>query len=166
MVESKMQVETTERELTFTRIFHAPRDLVFETFSACKHLERWWGPREWPLANCEMDFREGGEWDYCMKGPEGELACGKAVYKEIRKPSRLVYQDFFVDEHGMINDQLPSGLVTFEFADVNGTTRITGRTEYQDPADLQTVLEMGMVAGMTETLDRLEEHILQILDQK
>ncbi len=60
MTDSTMNFETTDRELTFTRTFEAPRELVFDAFSDCKHLHQWWGPRQWPLASCEMDFREGG----------------------------------------------------------------------------------------------------------
>lgn len=164
MAESKMQVETTDRELIFTRVFNAPRDLVFETFTDCEHLKNWWGPRQWPLATCEMDFREGGSWSYCMKGPEGQLACGKAVYQQIRRPELIVYEDYFVDEKGNVNDELPKGLVTMEFAPHEGKTKVTGRTRYADAADLQTVLEMGVVEGMTETLDRLEEHLARVVE--
>lgn len=157
-----MQVETTERELIFTRIFDAPRPLVYETYSECKHLENWWGPREWPISTCEMDFREGGRWLYCMKGPDEQLACGKAVYKEIVRPERIVYDDFFVDESGVVNEELPTGLVTFNFEDEGEKTKVTGSTLYPQASDLQTVLEMGVIEGMTETMDRLDELLARV----
>lgn len=157
MTSNKMHVETTDRALIFTRSFAAPRDLVFETFSKCKHLENWWGPREWPLASCEMDFREGGAWAYCMQGPDGTLACGKAVYQRIEAPRLIEYEDYFLDEDGEVNEELPNGYVTFQFAEHEDGTELTGRTDYPAAADLETVLEMGVIEGMTETMDRLEE---------
>lgn len=157
MISENLHVETTDRELIFTRVFDAPRELVFETFSDCKHLRNWWGPREWPLSSCDMDFREGGSWIYCMKGPEDQLACGKAVYERIAAPELIEYQDYFLDESGEVNEELPNGLMTFQFADLGGSTKVTGRARYPRPADLQTVLEMGVVEGMTQTMDRLQE---------
>ncbi len=161
MTDKTMDVETTERELVFTRVFDAPRDLVFETFSTCVHLSNWWGPREWPISTCEMDFKEGGSWNYCMKGPEGDLACGRAEYKKIITPETIVYKDYFMDNHGMVNRDLPSGLMTFEFAEQDGKTTLTGKAQYPTPTDLQTVIDMGMVEGMTETLDRLAGYLNQ-----
>lgn len=162
MASDKMHVETTDRELIFTRVFDAPRNLVFEAFSDCRHLSNWWGPREWPISKCDMDFREGGSWTYCMKGPDDQLACGKAVYQRIRRPEFIEYEDYFLDESGAVNSELPNGLMTFNFADQDGKTKVTGRGQYREPADLQTVLEMGVIEGMTETLDRLEEHLAQL----
>lgn len=158
----KMTVETTDRELIFTRHFNAPPELVFETFSSCDHLRNWWGPRLWPISSCEMDFRVGGSWDYCMKGPDGTLACGRAVYEEIRSPEKIVYTDYFVSPEGDAKDDMPSGLVTYEFADQGDATIVTGRTLYPQASDLQAVLEMGVIEGMTETLDRLDEHLEQV----
>jgi uncharacterized protein YndB with AHSA1/START domain len=112
MMPNKQKVEKKERELIITRIFDAPQAIVFEAHSDCKHLLNWWGPREWPLTTCKMDFREGGEWLYCMKGPNGELACGIAVYKEINKPVKIIYDDFFADKDGNINKDLPASLIT------------------------------------------------------
>jgi uncharacterized protein YndB with AHSA1/START domain len=162
MARESVHVETTERELIFTRVFDAPRDLVFKAFSECKHLENWWGPREWPLSSCDMDFREGGSWTYCMKGPDDQLACGKAVYYRVNIPELIEYDGYFLDQRGKVNEELPSGLMRFNFTDQDGKTRVTGRAQYPKPADLQTVLEMGVVEGMSETLDRLAEHLAQM----
>jgi uncharacterized protein YndB with AHSA1/START domain len=162
MADERMHVETTDRELIFTRVFDAPRELVFETFSDCEHLRNWWGPREWPLSTCDMDFREGGSWTYCMKGPEDQLACSKAVYGRIVTPELIEYQDYFLDESGEVNEELPNGLMTLQFAVQGEGTKITGRAQYPGPTDLQTVLEMGIVEGMTETMDRLEELLARI----
>ena len=64
MSKEKLKVETNGNELITTRKFNAPRKLVFEAHSDCKHLMNWWGPREWPLSYCKMDFRVNGTWHY------------------------------------------------------------------------------------------------------
>ncbi len=82
--------------LVLEREFTAPRELVFEMFSDCKHLMHWWGPRGFDLTACEMDFREGGTWLYCMKCVDPNMgdmygieSWGKQVFHEIRRPSSI-----------------------------------------------------------------------------
>lgn len=160
-----MDVETRERELIVTRTFEAPRTLVFEAYSDCRHLMQWWGPGEWPLVSCDMDFREGGTWQYCMKGPEGDLSCGKAVYQEIRKPEKIVYTDYFTDEEGTVNEEMPAVQNTVTFADQDGKTVLTARTLFETPDALQSTLDMGVIEGFTITLDQLEAHLAELQTQ-
>lgn len=165
MAENKMNVETTEREIIFTRSFDAPRELVFSAFSSCEHLKHWWGPRAWPMAECSLDFREGGVWHYCLRGPnQGDEAWGRAEFKRIVEPERIVYIDSFSDAEGNINSDMPEGLTTFEFAEENGATQVTGRTEYSSASELEKVLDMGVIEGMTETIDRLEEYLARVVE--
>lgn len=163
METQKMNIQTTDTELTYTRVFDAPRALVFEAFSNCEHLKHWWGPRTWPISYCKVDFRMGGVWHYCMSGPnEGDEAWGKAIYKKIEAPELLVYDDYFSDKEGNIDKALPSTVASYEFEEQDGKTVIKGKAIYQNPEDLQKVIDMGMIAGMTETLDRLDEHLLTL----
>lgn len=162
MTGSDQKVETGDRELVLTRTFNAPRALVFEAYSSCEHLSHWWGPRAWPMVECSMDFRVGGVWHYCLRGPnEGDAAWGRAVFDEIVEPERIRYTDAFADADGNVDERLPQTNTRVEFGDADGKTRLTLRTTYASPADLQQVLDMGMVAGITETLDRLDEHLLE-----
>ena len=71
MPNSNMNVETKERELVITRIFNAPPALIFDMWSDCKHLKHWWGPKEWPMDECTLDFRVNGKWQYCLHRPNG-----------------------------------------------------------------------------------------------
>jgi uncharacterized protein YndB with AHSA1/START domain len=143
------------------RIFDAPRELVFQAFSECKHLTQWWGPTGWTLPVCQMDFRPGGVWFYCMRGPAGEDACGKAIYREIVQPERIVYTDAFADTAGNVLEGMPEILVTLEFAESDGKTKLTNRAEFASAADKEATLAMGMVEGLTQTLDRLEAYLAQ-----
>lgn len=163
MAESKMKVETAGNELKYSRLFQAPRRLVFEAYSSCEHLKHWWGPRTWPMAECTMDFRVGGSWHYCLRGPEeGDESWGLAKYHEIVEPERLAYTDYFADSEGEPNLGMPQVHSTMEFIDLGDRTELRVRAVYETAEALQTVLDMGMIQGMSETLDRLDEHLARV----
>ena len=163
MVNHKQKIETTEKELILEREFDAPRELVFEVYSSCEHLKHWWGPRQWPMAECSMDFRVGGEWHFCLRGPEGgDESWGKAIFKEIKKPELIVYNDYFSDKDGTINQDMPGMLITVKFKESDGKTKLISTTLFSTPEELQKSVEMGVVEGFTETLDRLDELLAEM----
>lgn len=154
--------QPSDHEFRVERVFNAPRPLVFETFSKCEHLVHWWGIEGWTLPVCELDFRPGGTWLYCMQGPNGEESWGKAFYHEIVQPERIVYTDYFADKDGNPNEKAPAPLVTLTFADLDGKTRLINHARYPSAKDLETVLNMGMVEGMGQTWDRLEQLLAEL----
>lgn len=154
--------DAAEREFVMERVFNAPQALVFQAFSECKHLTHWWGPKGWTLPVCQMDFRPGGVWFYCMRGPGGEDACGKATYHEIVAPERIVYADAFADTAGNVQADMPQMVITLTFTAQDGKTKLTSRTEFASAADKEATLGMGMVEGLTQTLDRLEAYLAQM----
>lgn len=167
MKKNNMNVETKDRELTISRIFDASRELVFEAWSSCEHLKHWWGPKEWPMEECTLDFREGGEWLYCLRGPnEGDESWGKAVYQEINKAEKIVYKDHFTDSEGIINKEMPNLLVTVKLEKHEGKTRQIQTVLFETPEARKSIVEMGFVEGMGSSLDRLEEHLAQATPQK
>ena len=167
MAENKMRSRVEgDKVLVLEREFDAPRTLVFQMFKDCEHLKHWWGPRGWELPVCRMDFRPGGTWLYAMKctdETQGEFygmeAWGKAVYHEISEPERIVYTDYFADSEGNVNEDLPASDTVLEFVDLAGRTRLVSRTEYATAEALKQVTDMGMLQGITETWDRLEERL-------
>jgi uncharacterized protein YndB with AHSA1/START domain len=162
MSTDKLQVETKGSDLVMTRQFDAPRKVVFETYTDCKHLKHWWGPREWPLSYCKMEFRAGGKWHFCMKGPEGMESWGMAVYKDIKAPEYIHYEDYFSDKDGKLNKEMPWTLIKLEFVEKNGKTVVKTSAKYPNPEDLKKVIDMGLIAGMTETLERLDEYLVKL----
>jgi uncharacterized protein YndB with AHSA1/START domain len=155
--------------LVLERVFDAPRELVFKMFSQPEHLVHWWGPRGWELPVCTVDFRPGGVWHYCMKcvdASQGEFygmeSWGKAVYKRIVEPESIAYTDYFSDADGNENEALPSTEVTIDFIDLGGKTKIVSRSAYVSAEALQKVMDMGMLQGITETWDRLEERLREV----
>lgn len=147
------------RELVIERVFDAPRELVFRAWTEPEHIKRWFGPSVFPVTYCVIDLRPGGTWHYCMTGPDNTQAWGKATYQEVVAPERLVYTDAFSDAEGNVNETLPVSTITVNFIDEGGKTRINSRAVYANAADLQTLQEMGMFEGITETWQQLADYL-------
>ncbi|SFI63290.1 Uncharacterized conserved protein YndB, AHSA1/START domain [Paenibacillus sp. UNC496MF] len=154
------------RDFILEREFKAPRELVFKAFSEAEHLKRWWGPRGWELTVCNVDFREGGIWHYCMKCFDerqgdfyGMESWGKAIYEEIVNAEKIVYTDYFSDAEGNETPGMPSSRITMTFEDRGGSTLLVSRSTYESEEALRQVVEMGMEQGIAETWERLAEHL-------
>lgn len=150
------------------RVFDAPRELVFRTFTDAEHLKHWWGPRGLELTYCKIDFRPGGTWHYCMKcmdKEQGEMygmeSWGVAKYIDIVTPEKIVYKDYFSDAEGNIVEDMPAPEVTLDFIDLGGKTKIVNKSEYPSADDVKTVVDMGVQEGFTQTWDRLAEYVVQ-----
>ncbi|WP_152393222.1 SRPBCC family protein [Paenibacillus guangzhouensis] len=166
---SQMVSKVEENVLILEREFKAPRELVFQAFSQAEHLKHWWGPNGWSLPVCNVDFREGGVWHYCMKCEDknqgdfyGMESWGKAVYREIIAPEKIVYVDYFSDSEGNEAENMPSTLVTLTFIETENGTKLINRGEYASADGLKQVMDMGMMQGITETWNRLAEHLESI----
>lgn len=138
-----------EIALGITRIFDAPRSLVFRVWSTPEHLARWWGPRDFTVPSIRSDFRKDGQWRSCMRSPEGVEYWASGVYREIVLQSRLVFT-FQWEEDGAIET-----LVTVTFEDAGTGTRLTFRQ-----APFRTIDDRDSHAqGWSECLDRLGNHL-------
>ncbi len=142
----------TDREIVMTRVFDAPRELVFEAHTSCEHMSRWWGPRKYETVFCEIDFRVGGTWRIVHSGPDGEIPGFHGEYLEIERPERFTWT-FNWEGAG------EGGPETFEFEEHDGKTTLTSRSVFPTAAERDAVLESGMVDGAEQTYDRLEEHL-------
>jgi len=114
--------ETAERELFITRIFDAPRDLVFKAWAEAEHMSRWAGPRGYTITACEIDARPGGTFTFSMRSPEGSDHRVRGVYHEIIIPERLVYTWAWLDANGVPGHET---LITVTFADLGSKTRLS-----------------------------------------
>ncbi len=164
MMNEKMKTKVTlpsDEEILITRTFAAPRDLVWQMWSTAEHLQQWFGPEGWSLPICELDFREGGSWFYCMSGPDEMRSCGKATYLAIEPPQRIVYQDLFTDSEGNPMEGMPVAHITLEFVEEGDKTTVLNTVRYPTKADRDAVIEMGMETGIDQTFDRLEAYLAQ-----
>ncbi len=131
--DSKMISKVVGRELILERVFNAPRELVFQAFSKAEHLKRWWSTKGWSTPVCEVDFRPGGVWFYCMKCSDesqeeyGMESWGKAVYEDIKEPERIVFIDSFADAEGNIVEEIPLTKMTIMFIEQGGKLNMLRR---------------------------------------
>jgi uncharacterized protein YndB with AHSA1/START domain len=148
-----------EREVVITRIFDAPRALVFKAWTDPKHLKRWWGPKMFTNPVCEVDARVGGAWRIVMRGPDGvDYPCG-GVYREIVEPERLVFTNIATDNDG---NPILDGLTTVTFAEQGGTTKLTLTTRAVALVEYAAAYLQGMEAGWTQSLESLAEELAKL----
>lgn len=146
-----------KKTLIVKRSFDASVDKVWQAFSIQDLLEQWWAPAPWKAVTKEFDFREGGHWLYAMTGPNGEQHWGMMKYETIEVETMLRGSDVFCDENGIPNDDLPAANWEYTFKQLGDKTTVTMTTVYVSPKDLQTVMDMGMEAGLSQALDQLED---------
>ena len=146
---------TSDREIVITRLFDAPRDLGFDTFTDPKHVPSWWGPKGFTTTAHEMDVRPGGIWRLTMRGPDGVDRNNKITFIEVVKPDRLVYKH--EPEHG---SEPVSFEVTATFEEQRDNTTLTVPMVFPTAAQRDCVAtQMNASEGVTQTLGRLAEHL-------
>jgi len=145
----------TEREIVLTRVFDAPRSLVFDAMTKPELLRRWFGPRGWSLVVCEVDLKVGGAWRFVLRGPDGTEMGMRGVYREIVPPERSVHTESFDDFPG-------ESLVTTTLVEQGGKTRLTGTVLYPSQEIRDMVIKSGMEHGAAETYDKLAEYLASI----
>ena len=152
--------ESTERELVITRVFDAPRELVFKAWIDPKHVAQWWGPRGFTNPVCELDVRPGGAIYIEMTGPDGIAIPNRGMFHEVVEPERLVFSTIvFEDEDGHPNVEV---LNTITFADHEGSkTKLTLQAVVMKATPQMAGPLSGMSQGWNESLDRLAEALLQ-----
>src|SRR5437667_12897273 len=113
----------TDREIVLTRVFDAPRHLVWDAFSKPELLKHWFGPRGWSLVVCEVDLRVGGGFRFVLRGPDGKDMGMRGVYRELLPPERSVHMESFDDYPG-------ESQVTAIFVEQEGKTALTATVFY------------------------------------
>ncbi len=147
---------SSERELVITRIFDAPRELVFKAWTDPRHVAQWWGPKGFTNPVCEMDLRPGGALRIVMRAPDGAEHPMRGVFREVVEPERLVFTNIAVDAQG---NTLLEGLTIVTFAEHGGKTKLTLHTSAAGVAAEAAQMLAGMAQGWTESLDRLEDRL-------
>jgi uncharacterized protein YndB with AHSA1/START domain len=140
----------TDQEIVLTRVFDAPRHLVFDAFSKPEVLKRWFGPRGWSMPICEVDLRVGGGFRFVLRGPDGKDMGMRGVYREIAPPERSVHLESFDDYPG-------ESQVTAVFVEQEGKTTLTATVLYPSKEVRDIVLKSGMEHGAAESYDKLAE---------
>jgi uncharacterized protein YndB with AHSA1/START domain len=143
-------ITKSDREIVATRVFDAPRDLVWQVWTDPEHITHWWGPNGFTTTIHEMDVEPGGAWRFIMHGPDGVDYRNEIIYVEVKKPERLVYDHVSGPKFHVI--------VTFD--EESGKTKLTMRMVFDTAAERdQTVEKFNAVEGLSETLGRLKEYL-------
>jgi len=157
-------------DFVMSRVFDAPRDLLWTCFIDPEHMKHWWGPKGFTVIASKMDLRVGGTYHYGMKTPNGEAMWGKFIYREIVPQERLVFLNSFSDEAGGItrhpgNEKWPLQMLsTFTFEEApGGKTKFMVRwAPYKATAEEEKTFNEGrdsMLAGWTDTMEQLEAYL-------
>ena len=147
-----------DREIVITRVFDAPRELVFEAWTNPAHLPRWFGPSGFTVTTEELDVRVGGRWRFMFEGPDGTRYDNRMVFLEITPPERLVF------DHGTDQDEDPGRFrttITFD-AQSNGKTVLTLRQLHPTKAQRDQKIGFGAVEYGFQTLDKLAAHLREM----
>jgi uncharacterized protein YndB with AHSA1/START domain len=147
----------SDREIRMTRLFDAPRRLVFEAMTQPEHVRQWWGRlgEGYSVPVCEIDLRVGGAWRFVNRHPHGEAAF-HGEYQEISPPGRVVFTEIFEEFPDAVS------VVTAELTEEVGKTRLTATVRYPTPEVRDMVLGSGMTGGASISYDRLEELVAEL----
>jgi len=161
--------EPSTEEFVITRIFDAPRELVWKAWTERDRLMQWFGPKGFTMSAAKMDFRPGGVFHYCLRSPDGKEMWGKFVYREIVAPERIVLVNSFSDESGGLTRHPMSPtwplemLSTTTFVEQGGKTVLTIRWKPLNPTEEERKTfdgaHGGMQQGWTGTFEQLAEYL-------
>jgi uncharacterized protein YndB with AHSA1/START domain len=145
-----------ERELVLTRVFDAPRELVFKAWTDPKQVAQWWGPHGFTNPVCDLDVRPGGAIRIHMRGPDGTVYPMTGVYNEVVEPERLVFTSAALDADG---NPMFEVLTTVTFAEQGGKTKQIMRARVINTTAQAAPYIAGMEQGWTQSLERLAESL-------
>ena len=143
----------TDREIVMTRVFDAPRELVFAVHSDPEHLPNWMtGPEGWTMPVCEIDLRPGGGWHFVWRKDDGSEMGMRGEYREVDPPERLVHTESW-------GEDWPETLNTLVLTEEDGKTTLTTTILYPSKEARDSALETGMKEGASTSYDRLDDYL-------
>src|ERR1700736_623446 len=140
----------SEREIVLTRVFNAPRQMIYDAWTKPELLKRWFGPHGWSLVVCEIDLRVGGTFRFVLRGPDGSQMGMRGTYREIVPPEGSVHMESFDDYPG-------ESQVTTVLVEQGGRTTLTATVLYPSQEIRDIVIKSGMEHGAAESYDKLAE---------
>ena len=149
--------QPSAREVRLTRLFDAPRALVYEVMTKPEHVRRWWGQlgEGYSVPVCEIDLRVGGKWCFVNRHPKGD-ATFYGEYRELNPPERCVFTEIFAPFPDAVS------VVTSVLTEENAKTRLTATIEYPSQAVRDMVVATGMARGAGISYERLEDVLAEL----
>ena len=157
---TKSAVSERDR-MVITRVFDAPRELVWKAWTDPDYVMQWWGPKGFTAPFCKMDFRVGGKFLYCMRSPDGQEYWNGGEYHEIVPYEKIVSSMYFADadgkkvepsHYGIEHDAIEGEHATTLFEDLgNGQTKLT----FIGNEPMEDATKSGQVEGWNQILDKV-----------
>jgi uncharacterized protein YndB with AHSA1/START domain len=164
-------VNETER-MVVSRVFDAPRELVWKAWTDPKYVMQWWGPKGFTAPSCQMDFRVGGKFLCCMKTPDGQEFWNGGEYHEIVPYEKIVSSMYFADsqgnkveaeELGIEHEAIEGACDVILFEDLgNGQTKLT----FIGNETMQNAIQTGQLEGMKQILDKMADVVAAMAQTK
>jgi uncharacterized protein YndB with AHSA1/START domain len=143
----------SDLEIAMTRLFDAPRHLVFDAMTRPEHVRHWLGCAELPMTICEIDLRVGGAYRFTLRSPDGRDTTLQGVYREVVRPERVVFVERILMP-GFTSDEYQ---VTSTFADIARRTRLTTTILHNSKENRDGHLNSGIERGVGPAYDRIAE---------
>jgi uncharacterized protein YndB with AHSA1/START domain len=143
----------SDREIVFTRVFNAPRRVVFDAWTKPEHVQRWYGCAASTMTSCDIDLRPGGAYRFVLRMVDGTEHSLSGVYREIVPPSRIVCTERINDDPNM------EALIALTFDEHGGKTTMTSSALYRAAAARKAVLDFGVEQGVSESFARLDAYL-------
>jgi uncharacterized protein YndB with AHSA1/START domain len=145
-------IPADEAVIVMTRIYEAPRDLVWEAMTEARHVAEWWGGPGFSNPVCEMDVRPGGLWHQVMRFPDGHELNMNFVFVEVDPPKRLAWREL---GHIQRKGGPPSCLITVSLEDMGERTRWKMVARFDSISERDAALAMGFVGPIAASNDHL-----------
>ncbi len=164
-----IKTDQNKSELIITRVFSAPRELVWKAWTEPERVKQWWGPRGFTSPFCKIDLRVGGSYLFSMRSTDGQDFWSTGVYREIVPQEKIVATDSFADEkgnvvpashYGMSGDWPLETETTFIFEDQDGKTKFTIKSPQVE--GISATDRDNMEQGWNESLDKLAEYLASV----
>lgn len=160
----KVTKDLENKTLIIEREFDAPKEKLWKAYADKEWFEKWWGPEGWETVTKEFNFVPGGRVHYDMKCVDesqgewfGQSSWGLMVLETVDAPNSFTYKDYFSDENGTMNQEMPTLRITNEFVELDGGKSKLVSTSVADNAEqIEELIKMGMLEGFSSQLDKLD----------
>lgn len=164
MGKTKVTKDLENKKLIIERVFDAPKDKVWKAYSDKDWFEKWWGPEGWETTVKEFNFTPGGQVHYGMKCVDenqgewfGQTSWGLMGIQKVDAPNSFTYVDYFSDEAGAKNQEMPVLTITNEFIEEDGKTKFVSTSVANSAEQIEELVKMGMLEGFDSQMDKLDK---------
>ncbi len=163
MADVRVTKDLTNKKLVIEYLANGPLEKVWRAYAEKDWFEKWWGPEGWETTVKEFSFVPGGRVHYGMKCIDenqaewfGQTSWGLMEIQEVTDSKSFTYKDYFSDEAGTLNKDMPTLTITNEFLEEDGKTKIVSTSFADSTEQIEELVKMGMIEGFSSQLNKLD----------